>query len=216
MTQRFINGAKYAVSNTFAAAVAISALTNANPAVATSATVPAAGAILLLNSGWTDLNESVARSIAPGAGVFSLEGVDTTNVVDYPVGEGIGTYQTVTGFVGLSQVREASMKGGEQQYFDWQYLEDKGGKQRKKPTFKNAYTMEMMFDYDPDLPWYDTLVAMDRATGTVVLRETLPSGDVIYYNGTLSFNKVPTKNINENMTVMATFSLASDPVRFGA
>jgi hypothetical protein len=216
MGSRFINGAKYAVSTSLGAAVAVTALTNADPAVATTATPPADGAVVLLASGWTELNESVVRADSPTANSFALEGFDASDAVRFPAGEGIGAYRTVGGFVTLSQVRDVATEGGDQNYFTYQYVEDQGGRQRQKPTFKSPMTTTITLDYDPNLPWYDTMRELDRTKNVVVLRETLPNGDVIYYVGALSFNGVPSKSINENMTVTATFSLQADPIRYAA
>jgi hypothetical protein len=216
MSSRFINGAKYAVSTALAAAVAITAITNADPAVASSPTPPADGDILLLTSGWSNINSSAARAANADVDSFELEGVNTTNVLRFPAGEGAGTFQKVNTFLGINQVRDVKLEGGEQNYFEFQYVEDEGGRQRKKPTFKSASAMTLVLDYDPDLAWYEALIEIDRVGGLVVVREILPSGDTIYYVGTLAFNKVPTKDINQNMTVQASLSLESDPVRFGA
>lgn len=214
MSSRFINGAKYAISTQLAAAIAITAVTNANPAVASSGTLPTDGDILIIKSGWTELNDAVLRADTPSGGTFKLEGYDSTDTARFPAGEGIGTYIKASNFVSLSQVRDVQMDGGEQQYFQYQYVEDQGGRQRQKPTYKNAMSMRVVIDYDPNLAWYAALVEADRKKIDVVLREILPAGDVIYYVGTLAFNKVPTKGINENMTVTATFSLSSDPTRY--
>ena len=214
MSSTFINGAKYAVSTSLAAAAVVSAISNADPAVASATVVPAEGDILVLQSGWTELNETVVRADAVTAGSFTLEGVDTSDAVRFPAGEGGGAYQTVGGFVGISQVRDVVVSGGDQNYFNYQYVEDQSGRQRQKPTFKGPTNIALTMDYDPSLGWHDTLVELDRLREAVVLRETLPTGDVIYYYGEIAYNKVPTKAINENMTVSATFSLLSDPVRF--
>jgi hypothetical protein len=217
MSSRFINGAKYAVSTQLAAAIAITALSNANPAVASCATPAANGDILILQSGWTNLTEGVYRAAGQVAATsFQLEGVDTTDATRYPAGEGVGAFQKASAFVGLSQVRDVAMSGGDQNYFQYQYVEDEGGRQRQSPTFKGAMSMKVELDYDPTLPWYDALIEVDRLKVPCVLRETLPAGDVIYYVGMLAFNKVPTKGINQNMTVVATFSLQADPTRYGA
>lgn len=217
MSSRFINGALYAVSTQLAAAIAFSAISNASPAVASTPTPPADGSIVVLNSGWPNLTDSVARSAGQVAATsFQLEGVDTTNLALYPAGEGAGSFRVASDFVGLSQVRDVTVEGGDQNFFQYQYVEDQGGRQRQKPTFKSAMTTNILMDYDPDLAWYMALIELDRQREPVVLRETLPSGDVIYYYGYLSFNKVPTKTINENMTVQATFSLLADPIRYPA
>lgn len=217
MSSYFVNGAKFAVSNTLAAAIAMTAVSNANPAVALTATPPANGSIVVLKSGWTELNETVSRTAGQVAATsFQIEGFNASDVVRFPAGEGIGTFEVASAFVGLSQVRDVTLDGGEQNYFTFQYVEDVGGRQRRKPTFKSATGFTIVLDYDPDIAWYAALIEMDRVKTPVVLRETLPAGDIIYYYGEISFNKVPTKTINENMTVTATFSLLADPVRYSA
>lgn len=217
MSSQFINGAQYAVSTSLAAAVAISAISNANPGVASAATTPTAGNIVVLKSGWTNLNETVARvgTVVPATS-FQIEDVNTTDTARYPAAEGAGTYEIAGSFVSLTQVRNVELDGGEQQFFNFQYVEDSGGRERRKPTSKSATGMKMTLDHDPDLAWYDALVELDRLREPVVLREILPNGDTIYYYGYVSFNKVPTKNINENMTNVATFSLMCDPIRYAA
>src|SRR6478736_885416 len=197
--------------------VAISGVTNADPAVASTATTPTNGDILIIKSGWTELNETVARAAGVSAGVsFQLEGVDTTSTIRFPAGEGAGTYEKASSFVSITQVRDVVMDGGEQDFFEFQYVEDASSKKRRVPTSKSPDGMTITMDYDPDLAWYDALIELDRLKEPVVLRETLPNGDVIYYYGYVSFNKVPTKTLNENMTVKATFSLLADPIRYDA
>lgn len=216
MASRFINGAKYAVSTQLAAAIAITGITNANPAVASSATPPADGDILVLKSGWSELNDTVVRADGPAAGTFILEGVDTTDLNRFPAGEGLGAYEKASSFVSFSQVRDVDLSGGEQQFYTYQNVEDPSSRQRQDPTYKNPMVLKVMLAYDPALPWYNTLVELDRKREPVVLRETLPNGDTIYYFGMISFNKVPTKKLNEHMQVEATFSLYSDPIRYDA
>ena len=134
MSSRFINGAKYAVSTTLSAAVAITALTNADPAVATTASPPADGDVVLITSGWTELNEAVVRADSPTANSFVLEDFNASDTVRFPAGEGIGAFRTVGGFVSLSQVRDVATEGGEQNFFTYQYVEDEGGGPRQTPT----------------------------------------------------------------------------------
>lgn len=217
MARSFINGAKYALSQAIAAAVAITNITNADPAVALTATPPADGDIVVIDSGWVELQDTVARADGVVAATsFQLEGIDTTDTVRFPAGEGLGAYRIASSFLSLSQVRDVTMEGGEQDFFEFQYVEDKSSKKRRVPTSKSPDGMAITLDYDPNLAWYNALIEMDRTKEPVVLRETLPNGDVIYYYGYVSFNKVPSKVLNENMTVKATFSLLCDPIRYDA
>lgn len=214
MSSIFINGAQYAVSTTLGTAIAVSAISNANPAVATASAPPADGSLVVIKSGWPELNETIARTAEADAASFVLGGVNTSSTTRFPVGEGVGSVQIASGFVSLSQVRDVTMSGGEQQYYQWQYVEDRSSRQRQKPTYKNAMSLAVVMDYDPSLPWYETLIDLDGIKDPVVLRELLPNGSTIYYYAYPSFNKVPTKTVNENVTVTATFSLISDPMRY--
>lgn len=215
MGSQFINGAQYAVSTTLGAAVVITAITNAAPPVASSATPAPNGSITVIKSNWPGLNEKLARSANADVDSFEMEGLSTANLDTFPAGEGVpASYQTVGGFTGITQIRNVELTGGEQNFFQYQYVDDPGSQQRQKPTYKNAQVLTMTMDYDPSLAWYETLIELDQLGEPLVMRETLPSGDVVYYYGYLSFQKVPSKTVNENMTVVATFSLLADPIRY--
>lgn len=215
MSASFPNGTLLAVSTVFGAAKAISALTSANPAVGTSTAHGLAnGAIGILSSGWPDANDRVFRLANVAANTFELEGFDASNTTRYPTGQGIGSYLPVTTWVTLSQVREMTKSGGDQQFFSWQYLEDLSGLQKQRPTFKSPKAIAVTLDYDPALAWYAALDAADAAKTAVVLRATLPSGAVIYYNVYPSFDADPSLDMNQNMVNKATFSLNSRLTRY--
>lgn len=216
MSVRLPNGTRFAVSQTVSAPAAISALSNANPAVATAGVPPAAGAIVILNSGWPDLAESPARVGDVDGSTFELENVDTTDLARFPAGEGIGTFRTVTSFLSLTQVINAPLSGGDQNYTDYRFLDDQSNRQRRMPTFKSAMGYELELGYDPDAPWHAALLEMDRKQELVVLRESTPAGENIYYSGYLSYNGVPTKNTDQIQVVRLSFSINSDPARYEA
>lgn len=216
MSSRFVNGTTFAVAALTAALIPFTALTNANPAVASATNPPAEGDVIVLRSGWSAMSEVPVKVGAVTANTFEVDGYDTTDLAQFPPGEGAGNFVAVGAFTSLSQVREATVEGGEQNYFDYQYVEDRTNRQRRKPTYKSAMGYNIVLDEDSDLPWFEVLKDMDRKQEPVVLRETLPNGDTIYYVGTLSFNAIPTKTLNENSTVTATFSINSDPIRYKA
>ena len=214
MSSQFINGAKYAVSTSLAAAIALTGITNADPAIASTGTLPTAGDILLIRSGWEELNETAIRAASPAGGTFALEGFDATLTNRFPAGEGIGTYEKVAGWTSITQITDVNTTGGEQNYETYQYVGDAGRRQRKKPTFKNAMDLVLSMDYDPDAAWYQVMKDLDFAAEMVVIREILPNGDTFYYAGTLAFNGVATKAINKNMQVKASLSMAGEPIRY--
>lgn len=218
MGSQFINGAKWAVSSALAAAVPITAITNAAEAVASTATPGAVGDIVVLASGWGELDETVARVSAIAAGVsMTLEEIDTSDVARFPAGEGAGAFNKVNGFTSLSQVRDVKQAGGDPQFFKWKYVDDPSGRQRQRPTGKDAITKTIQMDYDHTKPWYALLKQLDRAGDPVVLRETLPNASgVIYYYGYVSFNGAPTTDADENQTVTLTLALIAEPIRYDA
>jgi hypothetical protein len=215
--QTFINGAKYAFSTTLAEAIAITAITNAAAAVASTATLPNDGDIVLLNSNWTDLNELATYADNPTAGTFTLSGVDTSDESLFVPDEELpASYQVAGDFVNLSQIREITQSGGDTNTFNWGYIDDRSPRQRSKPTDQNPLTLTFTMDYDPTLPWDAALYAVSKARQLVVMRERLPTGDVLLYTGYLSYQKSPSRTRNENMTVTATMSINSEILRFPA
>jgi hypothetical protein len=212
-----INGARYAVATQLAAAVAMTAITNAAPPVASTTTPAAQGSILLLASGWPDLNEAVAKVGTVVANTsMQLLGYDATDAVRYPAGEGIGAFQVAGNFINLPKIHDIQSNGGEQNFATRQYVDDPSGKQVQAPTFKSAQSRMFMLDYDPTQPHFAALQELDRKRMVTVLRETLPNGDVIYYAGRVSFNKEPTRAMNEFMSNEFTFSMNTDSVRYAA
>jgi hypothetical protein len=208
MSSLFPNKTVFSISTSYEAAKNISALTNADPAVATSAAHGYTdGDILLIGSGWPAINDAPARVDNAATGAFALEGFDTTDTLRFPTGAGTGTARKVLNWASLSQVLDPSTAGGEQQYYQWVYLDD--GIQRQRPTFKNARTMTIPMDYDNTLPWYDALVQADLDGETRILRAALPNGKLFYWSVVVAFDGEPTFNANQNMQVTASFSMAN-------
>ncbi|MDF4005320.1 phage tail protein [Luteibacter sp. PPL552] len=214
MSSFFPDGSSFAISKPFGLAKAISAISNANPAVATTAAPPAAGTMVVLTSGWDDLENLVARAADPTANSFEIEGVDTSDAVEYPAGQGAGSFLAVADWTTLDQITGVSQSGGDQQYFQWSYVNDKRRRTFQRPTNKNPQTMTFNMDYDPDKPWYPALVAADRQGEPVVLRVILPNKYALYYLVYPSFNETPTLNSKQNMQNVASFALIGPPSRY--
>lgn len=214
MSAIFPNGTVFSVSTVLGTALAVSAITNANPAVASATTPPADGSILVVKSGWPELNERVVRSADAAASTFELEGIDTSSLVRFPAGQGGGSVTPVTTWVDLSQVTTVEKTGGEQQFFQWRYVEDRSSRQRQRPTFKNAKVITLTLDYDPALAWYAALREADAVKDTVVLRARLPNGDALYYLVYPSFDADPSMTLDQNMQNAATFSMTSEFTRY--
>jgi hypothetical protein len=207
MSASFPNGTIFALATTLAAAKTITAISNASTGVATSAAHGYTDNDILLLSMPSRLDQRVVRVDGATTGTFQLEGIDTTSTTIYPTGFGVGTAQEATNFVSLSQVTDVESAGGEQQFFQWVYLED--GRQRQRPTFKNARSMTLTLDYDATLAWHDALLDADLANTVHVLRATLPTGATIYYSVYVGYDGEPNFNINTNQQVTVALALAN-------
>ena len=208
------NGALVAIAAGYAAAVNITALSNASPAVATAANTLVVGDFVEVTSGWSRLTDKITRVITPSAGAFSLEGIDTTLTTIYPALGGTGSFRRVTGWTQLSQILSSSSSGGEQQFLEYQFLE--GDAQKRIPTVKSAAGVSFSVADDPLLAGYILASAANDDRLPRAVRITLPSGAVILYNAFISLNKTPSLTVNEIMAVEVTLSLKAEPVRYAS
>ena len=209
------NGSILEIAATFSAAKAVTAITNANPAVATAAAHGLAdGDVIVVASGWTRLNDKVARVADSDTGTFELEGINTTNTVVYTAGAGTGSVRSVSGWAQISQITGNNSSGGEQQFTTFGFLEESDD--RQLPTTKSPISMSITVADDPDLPYVAVVEAADDDRAPRVLRLTLPNGSVIYYNAYVSITSTPTLDRNSIMTRTITLSLASRPTRYAA
>jgi len=186
----------------------VTSISNASTAVASSTAHGYSANDIVLLSKPSRLDQRVVRVAANAAptDLFNLAGIDTSNTALYPAGFGVGTAVRVTDFVSISQVVDVQSAGGEQQFFQWVYLDD--GRQRQRPTFKNARSLTLVMDYDPALAWHTALLNADQLNLVRVLRATLPSGAVLFYSVYVGFDGEPSFTINENQRTTASFSLA--------
>jgi hypothetical protein len=203
----FPNGTIFSLATPSDTQRTITAISNAATGIA-SATAHgySDGDIVLLNVA-SRLDLRVARVDAPATNSFALEGFDTQNTTLYPSGFGVGYAREAGSFTPVSQVTDVQSQGGEQQFYQWVYLDD--GRQRQRPTFKNARSMTVVMDYDPSLAWHAALEVADQLGTEHFLLAQLPSGVKIYYSVYVGFDGEPSFTINENQKTTATFALAS-------
>jgi hypothetical protein len=210
------NGAVIAIASGYGPTKAMSAVTNANPGVATLAASHGivVGDVMEVTSGWSRLNGKIVRASAVATNDVSLEGQNTTSTTLYPAGAGVGSIREVTGWTQLSQILSSSSSGGEQQFLEYQFLEDDA--QKRIPTFKNASGLSFEIADDPTLAGYILADQANDDRQPRAVRITLPSGAVLYYNAYISLNKTPTLTSNQIMAVTVTLSLLSDVVRYAS
>lgn len=213
MSASLPNGALLAIAATYGPAIPIAAVSNAKPAVATAdAHGLLVGDVVSLVSGWTGLNGRAVKVAVSTEDTFSLGNIDTTDVIRYPAGGGIGSAKKVLTWQQIQQVMNPTTSGGEQQFVQYQYLEDDD--QRQLPTFRNAQSFSMPIADDPNLPQWAVIEAADQSKVLQVIRLTLRNGSEVFYNGYVSVSDTPTLNVNEIMTRTLTIALDGRPVRY--
>jgi NADPH-dependent curcumin reductase CurA len=209
------NGVTFALATSYGSAKTVSAITNANPGVASSTAHGFTdGDYVEMTSGWSRLNNRIVRVDSPTTDAFNIEGIDTSSTVNYPVGTGTGSAREITGWTQISQIMELSTSGGEMQFTTYSFLEQDFESQL--PTQSSPMTITMGIADDPSLPGYIAVKALADTRALVGLKATMPNGSVILYNGYVSFNETPTMTKNSVMVVNATFSLQGRPVRYAS
>lgn len=173
------DGVRFHIGTALGTAVNITAISNADPAVATApAHGLANGTPGVIRSGWEEINDSVGRVIDQTSGSFKLEGLDTTDNVLFPSGSGAGTFTPVTAWTEVPQVTEASPSGGEMQYTDVSLLALRYD--IKIPTRVSGATLDLTLATDPSLPTWKALAKIGRGNKTVPIRTTTADGSVSY------------------------------------
>lgn len=208
------NGFTIALATAYGTAKTVSALTNANPAVATTSAAHgiSTGAILEITSGWQKINSRGARAAAAAGSSISYEGLDTTSVTNYPAGTGIGSIREITAFTQISQITDLTTSGGDMQFATYSFLENDFESQL--PTQASAQSLTITIADDAALAGYIALKAAGEDRSIRMLKMTTPSGGILLYNGYVSFNETPTLSKGNINTVSATFSLLAKPTRY--
>lgn len=216
MAARLPDGAIVSLATTYSgSAKVISALSNANPGVATSdAHGFTDGDIVTVVSGWSNLNNRVVRVASAATAHFALEGINTTSTTLYPAGSGTGTAEEITGWTQIAQIMNFTTSGGEQQFTTYSFLEQ--SYEAQIPTYYSAMSMQIDIADDPALAGYIALKAAADTRAIRALKIAMADGSVIYYQGYVGFNETPTVTKGQVMTVRATFSLQSRPVRYAS
>lgn len=215
MAAKLPNGAIMSIASGYALAIAVTAISNAAVAVASAEGHGLqAGQIVKLVSGWSAINGRAAKVGEVTADTFQLLGFDTTDEQRFPTGGGAGSVRLVTGWQQIQQVMNPSTSGGEQQFTQYQFLEDDD--QRQLPTIRSAQSIAIPIADDVNLPHWPVIEAADRRRELEVCRLVLRDRSEIYYNGYISVSDTPTLTVNEIMARTMTIALDGRPTRYKA
>lgn len=209
----FPEGSKYFFSNTFASAKTVSAASNADPAVLTSAGHGFVdGDELLFLSGWSDASNRVYKADQLSTDTLSPLGLDTSDTGFYAPGGGAGTLQKVSSWLELDKILGVSTSGGDIRYTDINPVNMRNG--MKVPTGFNASSIEFTLGYNPSGANVPAMLKVSRGLKTVAFKITIAGGGSIYGYGYLAVSEVPAISANSPLTIKAAMTLLNTPISY--
>lgn len=211
------NGTKTSIASAYDDAEVVSAITNANPAVASSTGHSRNnGDVIEINSGWSALDGRIVRVANVTANTFELEGIDTTNVNNYPPGSGAGSVRAITAWTQLTQIMGRQASGGEPSFYTFKFEEDPSNTERQIRTGKSAKAITINLGNDPSKPWNSVLVAADQDGENRAVRHVFPNNAIQYLNANVAYDDVASMSSDEAMQNTLTLSLQSAPTRYNS
>lgn len=212
MGQQIPNTSQVSIASVMATALTVTAASNAAAAVLTVTNTYSVGDFVEYTSGWSRATNRVYRLSAVSGTTATLEGLDTTSVVNFPAGGGVGTVRKVTTWTQVLQILEPAFGGGEAQTGTFKYLENEA--ETEFVTGASAKAFEFRIGDDITLPGYIAYKAAADAKLQVPMRIVLPNGGLILFSGKPFLNQNPSMSLDEIMSVSARVPLSGDVVRY--
>ena len=213
MAYFFPEGSSQQFSQTFASDKTITALTNANPAVATStAHGYATNDEILLTSGWEDATDSVYKVTVIDANSFSIQGLDASNTSFFPAGTGTGSAQKLSGWTSIPQVLTINSSGGDARFTDVAPLSKRNAV--KIPTGFNATSVTMSLAHDASNANYQTMLGISRTLTKVAFKQVISGGATTYGYGYMNVSEMPKLNNNQVNTVDAAITVLGRSISY--
>ena len=208
-------GSSQQFSNTLASAKTVTAITNANPAVATcTGHGYTTGDEIMLSSGWEGATDSVYKIESVDSNSFKILGLDTTDTSFFPTGSGGGSAQKLSAWTAIPQVLTINANGGDARFTDVNPLAKRNG--IRIPTGFNATTVTLSLGFDATTPAYKTMVGLSRSLAKVAFKQVLSGGSVQYGWGYLTVSEFPKLNNNQVNTVDAALTFLGRTMSYDA
>jgi hypothetical protein len=208
------NGALIHIAASYGTSKLMTAISNANPAVATLEATHGivVGDVMEITSGWSKLTNKAARASVVTGNNVTLEGVDSSLTTQYPAGSGTGTVREVLTWTQIQQILTTASSGGSTSFVTFQFLESDA--QMRIPSFKEAAGFTLTIADDPSLAGYQALSVANDDRLPRIIRITLPNAAKIFYSAYVSLNRIPKMDVNQVMSVESTLSLLNEPLRY--
>lgn len=199
-------GSKIFMSTGFDAAKNITAVTNANPAVATStAHGYANNDELLFTSGWEDATDTIWRAGSVAANTFNITGLDSLDTNWFPASTGVGTTQKVSAWLELTQWLDIQSQGGDARNVTVEPI----GKRNaiNMPAGFNATSITLTFGHDIAAASQLALIAASRGLQKRAFKAVIAGGMTGYFYGNVSMSEMPQIQRGQVLRVQASISV---------
>lgn len=215
MSYNFPEGTRVHYSNTLAAAVTVTGVTNASPAVATAAGHGLVdGDVVLFTSGWDGANDRVFKVNQLTADTFELTDLDTSSTSLFPAGSGTGSVRKISGWTEVPQLLDISMTGGDPRFTTISPLASRNDIQ--VATGFNASSISFTMAHDPADTTYKAMLAITEVLGKAAIRVLVGGSAPMYGYGYLAVGSMPTMARNQVNQVTGALSLGGRPTAYSS
>lgn len=224
------NGSSVQIGSVLGNGIAVTAATNAEASIsdltkgcvitcAASHGLQVGDVVMFTKTPWVRaLNRAfIVGKVAENA--VTLARFDTSDVTKYPTGAfGVGTpgeVVKVSSFIDFPFITNVAVSGGDQQTTTFQPLQVNTAISLN--TTKNPLVQTYTFTHDEEDPIRPILEDLDDTQKTTVIKFTNPAaasgkGEIRIYPAKVSFQKIPSAEVNNVETVESTLTMQSDMV----
>jgi len=207
------DGTIVAFASTYGGVKVMSAVTNANPAVATleASHLVIVGDVVEMSSAWPDLDDKILRASVVSTNDVTLEGFSAVNTTKFPAAGGTGSVREITAFTNIAQILTVAVEGGNPRYLDYQFLNEL--RQRRIPLSKEPLNLTFTLADDITLAQQASIRAIEEAGVPVAMRLTLVNGSKVFLNGYWTMSdmaSLTTGQVNSRTIGFALTSLPSE------
>ncbi|KQR55634.1 phage tail tube protein [Acidovorax sp. Leaf160] len=206
MAYYFPEGSRFQFATVFETAKGVSAVTNTNPAQASSnAHGYAQNDELLFTSGWEDASDTIWRAGAVAANTVDIKGLNASSTNMFPAGGGTGTLQKVGGWVEIPQVLNIQGNGGDPKFNTVDPLSRRNA--INVPVGFNPMSLTLTLGHDASLPAYQQMLDVSRVLGRVGFKIIISGGAVGYGYGYMAVSEMPNLTKGQANSVPCSISL---------
>lgn len=211
-TAKIWSNVQVAMQSTLASAKTVTAITKANPGVATSTAHGYSNGTYLLAdvTGMTEIDGRVFRTAGVATDTFQLEGENTTSYGTFAA----GTTQAITFGTTLGTVKGLSASGGDYNFIDTTTIHDKVATQIPGLASPISYSFENIWDVSDA-----GLVALKSASDTKAQRAfkfTFADGQIMVFNGYVGATLLPGGNAQDLVTTSVVITMFGAPTYYSS